>query len=151
MYVVDGAPESRHPTLAGAASTSPPCPPARPLLLLLYTVSAGVWIGFAAAGRWPCKTSRLCYTAVVPVTGFSVHKQTRKINTSEYFVGIPTEYIFTACVPRVARHLPDHGIKLNKRLVRIFALDMCLFLRYDEELRASKKHTDTTVAARVSI
>ena len=26
MYVVDGAPESRHPTLAGAASTGPPVP-----------------------------------------------------------------------------------------------------------------------------
>ena len=26
MYVVDGAPEPRHPTLAGAASTGPPVP-----------------------------------------------------------------------------------------------------------------------------
>ena len=89
---MDGAaPEPWHPTPAGAASTGPPVPTgAATAVVAVYMVSVGV----RCRGTYVGLARYLDCVTVVPVLGFSGHKQDIK-------------YIFTACEPRVAIYLPE--------------------------------------------
>ena len=62
LYVVDGAPETRHPTLAGAASTGPPAPTGAATAVVAVHGLGGGLDRVCCRGLWPCKISRLCYS-----------------------------------------------------------------------------------------
>ena len=68
--------------------------------------------------------------AVVPISGFSVHKQNSKFvlggnphQVQVYRVRTTRHRARTTRGDLLAR--PVSGIKLNKRLIRIFSFDMC--------------------------
>ena len=101
---MDGAPERWHPTLAGAASTGLPVPTGAATAVVAAHGLGGVWIGFAVRCRG---TLTLQDISIVlqsyQLQAFPSINRTEKI----HLVGIPTKYIFTACVPRVTIYLPD--------------------------------------------
>ena len=101
MYVVDGAPEPRHPTLAEAASTGPPVPTdAATAVVAVHGLGGGL-------DRVRCRETMALQNISIVLQSYKL-QFFRSINRTEelYFVGIP-KYIFTACVPRVAIYLPD--------------------------------------------
>ena len=148
MHVVDGAPEPRHPTLAGVASTGPPVPTgAATAVVAVHGLGGGL-------DRVRCRGTLALQDISIVLQSYNLQafpsinrteKNTLRGNSHQVHV----HRVRTTCGDILARS--NSGIKLNKRLIRIFVLDMCFFLRYDEELSASEKHTDPTVAARVSI
>ena len=108
MYVVDGASEPRHPTLAGATSTGPP-------------VSTGAATSVAAVhglgdglGRVHCRGT-LALQGISIVLQWYQFKAFPSLNKTikMYLVGIPTKHIFTACVPRVTARVPRVAIYLS--------------------------------------
>ena len=69
--------------------------------------------------------------AVVPILGFSVHKQNSKNVLGGNSHKVHFHRVRTARTTRgdlLARS--DSGIKVNKRFIRIFFLDMCIFLSF---------------------
>ena len=102
MYVVDGAPEPRHPTLAGAASTGLPVPTgAATAVVAAHGLGGGL-------DRVRCRGTLALQDISIVLQSYQL-QAFPSINRTEkiYFVGIPTKYISTACVPRVALYLPD--------------------------------------------
>ena len=130
MYVVNGAPEPRHPTLAGAASTGPPVLTSAVTAVVAVHGLGGILDRVRCRGTLALRDiSTMLRVQVVPTTGFPVHKQNRKKILCGNSHQIHFHRVRTTCGDILARS-DDSGIKLNKRFTRIFVLDMCFFLSF---------------------
>ena len=119
---MDDAPEPRHPTLARAASTGPPVPTgAATAVVAVHGLGGGL-------DRVRCRGTLALQDISIVLQSYQLQafpsiNRTKKI----YFVGqVHFHRVRTTCGAILARS--DSGIKLNKRLIRIFVLDMCFFL-----------------------
>ena len=103
MYVVDDAPEPRHPTPAGAASTGPPVPTGAATVVVVAVHGLG-----GGLDRVRCRGTLALQDISIVLQSYQLQAFPSMNRTDKtYFAGIPTKYIFTACVPRVAIYLPD--------------------------------------------
>ena len=125
---MNGDPEPRHPTHAGAASTGPPVPTGATTAV----VAVHTWSRWGSGeGSLPQDFALARYIVCVTVeliSGFSVHEQNRKNVLGANSHQVHFHRVRTTCGDILARY--GSGIKLNKGLIRIFFLDMCFFLSF---------------------
>ena len=77
VCVVDVAPEPRYPTPAGAVSTGPPVPTGADTAIVAVHGLGGALDRVRCRGTLTLQDISIVLT-VVPISGFSVHKQNRK-------------------------------------------------------------------------
>ena len=101
-HVVDAAPEPRHPTLVGAASTGPPVPTGMAnAVVAVHGLGGGL-------DRVRCRGTLALQDISIVLQSYQLQAFLSIYRTENIcFVGIATKYIFTSCVPRVAIYLPD--------------------------------------------
>ena len=90
MYVVDGTPEPRHPTLAGAASTGPPVPTgAATAVVAVHGLGGGL-------GRVRCRGTLALQDISIVLQSYQLQAFPSMNRTDKtYFAGIPTKYTLT--------------------------------------------------------
>ena len=136
MFVVDGAPEPRHPTLAGAASTGPPVPTgAATAVVAVHGLGGGL---DRVRCRGTLALQDISIVTVVPKLQASPSINRTEKNTlrgNSHLVHF--DRVRTTCGDVLARS--DSGIKLNKRLIRIFVLNV-LFLEVRRGVEGISAH-----------
>ena len=126
-HVVDAAPEPRHPTLVGAASTGPPVPTGMAnAVVAVHGLGGGL-------DRVRCRGTLALQDISIVLQSYQL-QVFPSINRTEKYTswGFPPSTfhrVRNTCGDILARS--DSGTTLNKRVIQIFVLDMCFFLSFN--------------------